>query len=114
MPRRRRPEHEGQAFAAASSQLQPAQMLGPGLRQPAQQGAEAGALQDLFDGPQTVGRLVGLDQQDLAQIDIELGQGRRKHPMRRRQQDDAFTRLREPAEDRRQQAEFTAALLRPQ
>ena len=110
---RRRTKHESHAFAIASRQLQAPQVIRPGLRQPAQQGAETGAFQHLLDRPQAIRRFLRLHQQQVPDIDADLRQRRGKYPMRRRQQHDCFASRRQGPQSRRQQAEFAAALLRP-
>ncbi len=71
-------------------------MIGLGLRQPAQQGAETGTFKNLLGGPQSVARLFRLHQQQPPHVDAGLRQGRRAHPVRRRQQDDGFAGSRQP------------------
>ena len=88
-------------------------MFRSGLRQPAQQCTKAGAFQDLFNRPQAIGRFLRLDNQYLFEVDAQLHERRGKDKMRWRQQDDGFTGLRQCVQHGRQQAEFTAAMLRP-
>ena len=54
-------EYKSETFATGGGQLQAAQMFGPRLWQPAQQGGKITTLEHLLDGPQAVGRLVAAD-----------------------------------------------------
>lgn len=108
-----RAEQEHWPPSGVRGQLHAAQVLGARarLRQPGEQRPEAAALQRLLDGPQAIGGVRGLDDEQVVGIDAVRGQRRRVRDLRRTEQDDETALAREPPQQRHEQAQLADARL---
>ena len=78
-----RPAHEHQPGAGLRAHLQPAQLLGPRLRQPGHHRLARVGLDQLFGGPQPLGRRFGLDPHEAPLVQPLLDQpGQVRRPRR--------------------------------
>ncbi len=79
---------EHQPLAGLRAHLQAPDLLGPRLRQPGDDGAAGVGLDQLFGGPQPLGRCLGIDPDEAALVQALLLQARQVGLARGRDGDD--------------------------
>ena len=109
LARRLRPEQKHQPLAAQGADLQAADMLRPGLRQPRQHGSRCIGTDQLLRGPQAFCHALGLDPDQMPCIQTGMHQPRHMRRCRRADQHNRLLLRCEGAEGRTSQAPFAAA-----